>query len=131
MTDDEFIARFEDCTLEPFRHRDHVRVAWLYLDRYAPAEALARVCEGIRRFAAAHGAPDRYHETITWAFVLLIADRRARAAAGQTWEGFARENADLVDRGASVLGAYYRGETLASDLARRHFVFPDVAAARA
>ncbi len=32
MTDDEFLAAFEDCTLpfEQWHHRAHVRVAFLY-----------------------------------------------------------------------------------------------------
>ena len=36
MTDNEFIAAFENCTLplESFRHADHVKMAFLYLSRY-------------------------------------------------------------------------------------------------
>jgi hypothetical protein len=38
MTDDEFIASFEDCSLanEGFHHAEHVRMAFLYLCRYPP-----------------------------------------------------------------------------------------------
>jgi hypothetical protein len=42
-----------------------------------------------------------------------------------TWESFAAANADLLTWQPSVLDRYYRPETLASDLARRAFVWPD------
>jgi hypothetical protein len=130
LTDDEFIARFEACTLptDLFPHREHIRLAWLYLRRDSLPDALARVTGGIRRFAAAKGAPDRYHETITVAFVLLIADRVAKAAPDQTWDEFAAANPDLFDWKSGSIRPYYKPETLASDLARRHFLFPDAAA---
>ena len=90
MIDDEFIARFEDGTLanESFHHCDHVRVAFLYLSHYPALEALERFSTSLRRFAAANGKPDLYHETITWAFVLLIRERLARGGCRQAWPEF-------------------------------------------
>jgi hypothetical protein len=74
VTDDELIARFEDCSLptECFRHVDHVRTAFIYLTRYPVTEALHRFSTSLLRFATKHGKPDRYNETITWAYVLLV-----------------------------------------------------------
>src|SRR5262249_61516758 len=74
MEDRDFVAAFEAGTLpnEAFHHRDHVRLAWLYLRELPPAQALTRFTEGLRRFAAVHGKPGLYHETITWAYLLLI-----------------------------------------------------------
>ena len=130
LTDDEFVARFEDCTLpnSAFHHRDHVRLAWLYLRRHPPLVALARFAEGLRRFATANGHPGLYHETITWAFLLLIRERMERGAPGGTSEDFAQANPDLLTWKPSILDRYYRPETLSSELARRVFVMPDRAA---
>ena len=127
MTDDEFVARFEDCTLpnSAFHHRDHVRLAWLYLRRHPPLEALARFAGGLRRFATANGHPGLYHETITWAFLLLIRERMERGGSGETWEDLAQTNPDLLAWKPSALDRYYRPETLGSELARRVFVMPD------
>lgn len=124
---DDLIRRFEDGTLpaSEFHHRDHVRLAWLYLQEEPPLAALARFTEALKRFAARHGADGLYHETITWAYLLLIHERRARAEDGQTWEEFAARNPDLLTWKPSVLDAYYRQETLSSELARRVFVMPD------
>lgn len=130
LTGDDFVARFEDCTLpnSAFHHQDHVRLAWIYLRRHPPLEALARFAEGLRRFATANGHPGLYHETITWAFLLLIRERMERhdgGPAGGTWEDFAAAQPDLLTWKPSVLDRYYRPETLGSELARRVFLMPD------
>jgi hypothetical protein len=121
MKDDEFLASFEDCTLDPFHHADHVKAAFLYLSRYPPLEALRRFSESLLRFATAKGKPQLYHETVTWAFVFLIRQRMG----SQNWEEFAAANGDLLDWKNNILKKYYRAETLSSDLARRTFLFPD------
>jgi hypothetical protein len=129
MTDDEFIASFENCSLanESFHHSDHVRMAFLYLRRYPALEALRRFSTSLARFAAANGKPQLYHETITWAFLLLIRERLARTGSQQTWTEFADSNGDLLNWKNNVLKKYYRAETLSSDLARTTFLFPDKA----
>lgn len=126
-TDEEFLAAFEAATLpeNAFHHRDHVRLAWIYLERLPPAGALARFSEGLRRFAGALGKSGVYHETITWAYLLLINERRQRQGPRATFEEFARANPDLLAWKPSVLDALYRPETLRSDLARRTFLLPD------
>ena len=132
MTDDEFVASFEDCSLAnaDFHHADHVRMAFLYLSRYPALEALERFAGSLARFATASGKANLYHETITWALVLLIRERMARAGCSQTWAQFAACNTDLLNWKESILRRYYRDETLASELARSTFVFPDLARSR-
>ena len=129
MTDDEFVRGFEDCTLpnSAFHHRDHVRLAWIYLRRHPALEALARFTEGLQRFAAFNGHPGLYHETITWAYLLLIHERMQRTPADD-FESFAEENADLLTWKPSILDRYYDRATLDSELARRTFVMPSRAA---
>lgn len=126
MTAEEFIAAFEACTLpaESFHHEQHVRVAWLYLQRYPVLETLARFSENLKRFATVNGKPNLYHETITWAYVLLINDRVNRRPY-ESWEDFRNVNSDLLDWKNSILKTYYSEETLRSELARKIFVFPD------
>ena len=127
MTDHELLRGFEECTLanEAFHHEEHVRVAFLYLTRYPALAALERFSRALVRFAAAHGKTTLYHETVTWAYILLIQERLARAGQTQSWPEFRDANADLLDRKRDILKKYYQAETLQSDLARRTFVFPD------
>src|SRR5262245_15221996 len=99
MLDDATLLQdFEGGTLPPstFHHREHVRVAWLYLKAEPPLTALARFAEGLKRFAAANGAAGLYHETITWAYLLLIRERMERDGSGATSEEFAERNPDLL-----------------------------------
>jgi len=125
--DAELLDAFESGTLSPsaFHHREHVRLAWLYLRQESFLGAIGGFTEGLKRFAARAGKEGLYHETITWAYLVLIHERLARPTAGSTFEVFAKRNADLFARSPSVLDRYYRPETLASDVARRAFVLPD------
>src|SRR6266481_1951846 len=125
MTDQELLEQFERGTLpgEHFHHREHVRVAFLYLSRYPVLEALQAFSRALQRFAALHGKPQLYHETITWAYIFLVRERVARAGEKQTWDEFARNNADLLVWQNGLLKQYYREETLASDLAKAVFIF--------
>lgn len=127
MTDDQLIHALESGTLSPedFHHADHVHAAWVYLTRYPAPEAIARFTRALRGFAGRIGKPGLYHETITWAYLLLVNERIGRRDRACTWEEFAASESDLLDWQNPVLAKYYRKETLASDLARRIFLMPD------
>jgi hypothetical protein len=127
MTEHEWMAEFEKCTLPngSFHHADHVKMAFLYLQKYPPLETLSRFSSALKRFAAAQGKPDLYNETITWGFILLIRERMARASSPQSWAEFSASNADLLRWDNNVLKKYYFPETLSSELAKRVFLFPD------
>jgi hypothetical protein len=132
MMPDEFVRDFEACTLPEscFRHRDHIRLAWLYLRERPLAEALVRFSDGLKRYAAALGKAGLYHETITVAYLALVNERMARLGRAGDWAEFASANPDLFSHPAA-LRPYYRDATLRSDLARAVFVLPDRALAPA
>jgi hypothetical protein len=127
MIESEWIEAFERCTLpsDSFHHAEHVRMAFLYLQKHTPLEALGRFSSALARFAAAKGNPNLYNETITWALLLLIRERVARADFPQTWSEFSASNADLLRWDDNILRKYYRPETLNSKLAKSVFLFPD------
>lgn len=74
VNDEEFLAAFfgGEFGADAFRHRDHLRLAWLMIRRFGLEEGGDRVAAGIKRFAAAHGVADRYHETITRFWLRLV-----------------------------------------------------------
>jgi hypothetical protein len=127
MNDRDFVAAFEACAIAgtDFHHADHVRLAWIYLREHPLIEAIERFTTSLQRFAAHHGVPGLYHETITWAYLLLIHERMQRDGAPANWESFRETNGDLFDRKPPILERYYSMETLRSDIARRIFVLPD------
>jgi len=126
LEDDELVHAFETLTLAEgrFRHADHVRLAWIHLTRTSLADALARLSAGLRRVAAAHGAPDRYHETVTWAFVFLIHERMRRDGSEATWAEFAARHPELLRFEGGALFDHYEPSVLDSDEARRTFLLP-------
>jgi hypothetical protein len=125
---EELLAAFESGRVPAggFHHREHVRVAWLYLQRYTVLEALARFTTMLQRFAAAQGQPGRYHETITWAYLFLVNERMRTRSPGATWEQFAADSPDLLNWKPSILQRYYSEETLQSPLARATFLLPSL-----
>ena len=110
-----------------FDHAAHVYVGWLYVREYPLARAIERFTAALRRLTVKLGAADKYHETITCFFLLLIAERRA-ASPADSWESFRARNPDLFTAGR-LLRRYYLAQTLESDRARRSFVLPDRLAA--
>ncbi len=131
FSDDDFLAAFEACTLreDEFHHADHVRMAFLYVSCHPALEAIRRFSAALQAFAASLGKAGLYHETITWAYLLLVRERLERmrepAGAPPDWAAFAAANPDLLEGRNAALLAYYRPATLASPLARRVFVLPD------
>jgi hypothetical protein len=126
-TEEALLQAFLDTSLpaDAFHHEQHVHVAWLFVRRHGMPAALSEFTGAIKRFAVAKGATGLYHETITWAYLLLIAERQSRTPA-DTWEAFRTAHTDLLVWKPSILSRYYSKELLASDLARRTFLMPDL-----
>jgi N-formylglutamate deformylase len=116
----ELVARFESCALPPwaFGHREHLFVAWTYL-RAAPFEEGAfRFVRGLKKFAAHHGATQKFHATITWTLLQLIAEAIHAEASIAEFDAFLAAHPELLDV-RRVLSSLYDLETLDSDRARR------------
>ena len=118
---------FEDSTLPEaeLNHANHVRLGWLYVRRDGLLGALQAFPAALRRYAAAHGKATLYHETITWAYLMLIHERLTYHQ-DDPWASFAEANRDLFDRSPSILDRYYDRELLASPLARTSFLLPRI-----
>jgi hypothetical protein len=124
MSDNEFMAFFEDGSLPPeqFDHRAHLRAAFCYLSRHPFLEACVAMRDGLRRFAVRVGKAGLYHETITIAFMSLVAERMQRNTEVD-WDTFIARHADLCE--PNLLSRYYRAETLASPFSRASFLMGD------
>ena len=120
------IEDFEEGAIDPgqFDHEAHVHLAWSYLQKYDLEDAIAKFSEALRRLTRKLGIPSKYHETITWFFLILIAERKALPGSND-WPTFKRQNPDLFTTNPSVIGNYYSGERLGLSIARSQFVLPD------
>ena len=120
LSDEEFLEAFHSCQLlnSEFHHGDHLRLAWLHLHREPIESALISVRAGIQKFAAHHGATQLYHETITTAWVRLLATHHEHS-----FEDFLRENEARLSVG--LLHRFWTPELLAGQEARIRWVPPD------
>lgn len=131
MDDDAFMAAFDGATIpkQRWRHRDHVRAAWLHLARAPFDEALPRLRAGIRRLNAAHGvveAVDRgYHETLTHAWLRLVDTTRRAHGPEVDSDAFCDRHPHLL--APTLLRLYYTRDRIVSPEAKRRFVEPDLA----
>ena len=133
MNVDDLATRFQSCTLlkAEWTHQAHLVVGLWHVHHYGADEALLRMRHGIRRLNESLGGVNSttngYHETITMAYVTLLA---------QYLDGCPRElsltqcaerllESPLADRNA--LFTFYSRERLMSVAARMGHVEPDLA----
>jgi hypothetical protein len=121
------LADFEAARVsaEDFTHEAHVYMAWLYLRDVTLPEALQKYASSLRRLTKKLGAEQKYHETITWFFVITVAERMA-AGDCSNWPDFKNANPDLMTNAATLLERRYSADRLQSPVARRQFVLPDI-----
>jgi hypothetical protein len=126
LDDDALVEAFESCQLPAaqFHHADHIRLAWIFLSRRSEEEATARIEQAIRRFAAHNGVSEKYHQTITLAWMGLVAAARRATPGARAFEAFIKRNPQFLD--VRSLSLYYTAERLAGPDARMGWVEPDL-----
>jgi len=125
-SDEEFLRAFEDLSFpaELFHHREHVRVAWLYLKTTDATRAAERMTAAIIRFANHHSATQKYHHTLTLAWVRLVAAALVETPEGYNFEQFLGAHPELRDK--NLLASYYSSDLLQSAAACEGWVEPDL-----
>ena len=127
LGDSALVAQFEATTLPSadYRHREHLRIAFAMLRGVDLADAAQRFRRAMRRYAAAIGAETRYHETLTWAYLVLV-QQRMRDHDDDDSVAFLARNPDLLDHcGGALARCYDVAEITASPIARGIFVLPE------
>ncbi len=126
MTDRTLRILFETARLPAarFNHETHVRVAWIYVKAHDLNTAIELYCRDLRNYANSLDVPTKYHETITWFFMIVVANRITEQPEGD-WDTFRDTNPDLVTSASTLLAQHYSREVLRSDEARTRFVLPD------
>lgn len=107
-----------------FGHREHLHLTWLAVRRLGVMAAIDEISAGIQRTARYAGAPQKYHATVSRAWVELVGHHvteRDEADFGS----FASHHRRLLDK--RLLTSFYRSSTLADPRARQGWVEPDLA----
>ena len=83
MDDDEFLRAFLKGwpAGEKFHHYDHLRIAWLVIDRHGPEPAAEIVGSRLKAMAIAQGVAPLYNETMTRFWIRLLAHVRDATGA--------------------------------------------------
>ena len=126
MDDNEFLRAFlsDWPPSERFGHYDHLRIAWLVIDRHGP-EAAAEIVGGrLKAMAIARGVAPLYNETMTRFWVRLIAHVRQETGAATIDEAIERVPM-LLDK--NLAQRHWSRTVMFGPEARAAWVEPDLA----
>jgi hypothetical protein len=105
-----------------FPHREHVRLAVAMLSRCDFVTSVQQYSQGLRIMTARAGRPEAFNQTLTIAFLALIAERMSECPdAG--FEELVSACPELLDK--ACLGLWYSRGRLESPAARDGFLLPD------
>jgi hypothetical protein len=130
MDDETLLERFEKCQIaaDDWGHREHIKVAYLYL-RDMPLEvAVNRMCEGLKGLQTAFKVPDAldrgYHATMTQVWMGLVDFTLRQFGPAATADEFYDSHPELWQ--SKVLRFFYSTDRLLSAQAKATFVEPDI-----
>lgn len=123
LNDTEFTQQFENCILDAslFSHEAHLRLAWIYIQRYGSDEAISIIRNQIQRYAASLGAPEKYNETVTVASVKAVS-YFIRKEKNDTFKAFITKNQQLKTHFKQLLATHYRTDIFTSETAKTTFL---------
>jgi len=130
ISDEEFLEQFEACTwpLEDWHHRQHIKVAYLYLSSYPFETAMSRIRERIKAFNLAHNLPDLptsgYHETMTQAWMRLVSQTLRQFGPAESADAFFERSPQLSEK--KILRLFYSAEVFMSPRAKTEFLEADL-----
>jgi len=122
----EFIRQFEHLELDPtlLTHKGHLKLCWYYLKQYPFQRACHMISQGLLRYASSLDAEDKYHLTLTMAFIYII-NERIRSRPSACFNEFLDNNPDILKDAKSTIFLYYSKKRLHSPEARIHFLQAD------
>jgi hypothetical protein len=126
MTDQEFLRAFLRGWPpgDRFGHREHLRIAWLVIERHGAEMAAEIVGDRLRQMAIAQGMAPLYNETMTRFWIRFIA--HVRDATGALTVDEAIERVPLVlDKGLPM--RHWSRTAMFGPDARAGWVEPDLA----
>lgn len=127
LLEDDRVLAFENGSLDPaqFSHRLHLQLAWCYLQRDGFPEGALHFRRHLQNYVAKVGAQSKYHETITWAYLVLLNEELClRSAPGESFDSMIQRRPDLLDHRNGPIARCYSKSQLDSADARRVFMLP-------
>ena len=95
------------------------------MQQFGFPDGAVRFIEQLRRYIDHMGASGKYHETITWAYLVLMNEEMAlRGTRDEPFEAMAARCPDLLNHRGGRLSRIYTREQLDDAAARRVFMLP-------
>lgn len=129
--DEALLTQFEAATwpLAEWHHRQHIKLAYLYLRRHPLEAAVQRMRAGLLAYNATNHVPDGldrgYHETMTQAWVRLVYVTLCEFGPGESADAFVDRHTQLLSKRALLF--FYSRDRIMSAAAKREFIAPDLA----
>lgn len=126
--DKEFKTQVEACEfpVPEFDHKAHIRLAYVYLVSSKPDSAVKLMRNALMGLLKSAGIDpsEKYHETITEAWILAVHHFMKNTAKSESAYDFIEQNTKLLD--TDIMLTHYSTEVLFSDEARNTFVEPNL-----
>lgn len=131
MTDEEFLKEYECLTWpqDQWHHREHVKLAYLYLRRYPFDAAMQKMRASLQAYNTKHNVPETlergYHETLTLGWMKLVHCALCEYGPSESADAFIDKHTQLLSRRALLL--FYSRDRIMSAEAKQQFIEPDLA----
>jgi len=130
VQDADFLTQFES-TAWPYaewHHRQHIKVAYLYLRRYPFEQARTHIREKIKAFNRAKHVPESltggYHDTMTQAWMHLVYFTLCEYGPAENADAFYEQHPQFW--GKKALRYFYSKDRFISPEAKAAFIEPDI-----
>ncbi|MBD3653736.1 N-formylglutamate amidohydrolase [Kangiella sp.] len=126
MNINQLVEKFEaqSITGGDFNHRNHLRVAWYYLNHYSIMAARERVHQGLIKLTKVLGAEQKYHRTMTDFFIDYLLQVKWYLNT-DSWDEVESLCEFLLKDAKSLIRIYYSESVIESEQARTEYVEPD------
>ncbi len=127
VEDEIFCAQFESCEYPPekFKHREHLKLAYIYLTKHGSDTACKRMRESLKNYLEHNNVDsNKYHETITRAWILAVHHFMQKVTVSDSSDSFIDQYPIMLN--SRIMMTHYSAELLFSVQAREKFVEPDL-----
>ena len=109
-----------------FDHRAHIRLAYVYLTENSTDDSIQLMRDALTALLKHAGVDpsQKYHETLTEAWILAVNHFMKNTDHSQSADNFIEKNTVILD--SKIMMTHYSAEVLFSNAARKAFVEPNL-----
>lgn len=125
--DSLFKEQFEAGIIQPadFSHKEHIRLAYIYLCKHDPEIAHQKTRAAIQKFLSHHRIDaSHYHETLTRSWIFAVNYFMSKSSSTISAADFIAQNPALLNK--DIMLTHYSKDILFSAQARTVFIKPNL-----